>query len=68
MPKIRIKLLPTAQQTQGIEYFDSFDTFSSKQKLQQALKSLSNLSLAFFGKGRGMHTTLTNQQLSKKHV
>ena len=24
---------------QGIKYFDSFNTFSSKQKLQQALKS-----------------------------
>ena len=54
------KSLPKAQQTQGIEYFDSFDTFSSKQKLQQALKSWSNLSLALFGKGRGMHRTLIN--------
>ena len=61
MPKMQIKLLPKAQQTQGIEYFDSFNTFCSKQKLQHALKSWSNLSLAlFFGKGRGMQRTLTN--------
>ena len=32
-----------------IEYFDSFNTFSSKQKLQQALKSWSNFSLVLFG-------------------
>ena len=44
--------LPNAQRTQGIQYFDSFNTFSSKQKLQQALKSWSTLSLALFGKGR----------------
>ena len=60
MPKMQIKLLPKAQQTQGIEYFDSFDTFCSKQRLQHALKSWSNLSLALFGKGRGMQRTLTN--------
>ena len=45
MPKMQIKLLPKAQQTQGIEYFDSFNIFGSKQKLQQALKSWSNFSL-----------------------
>ena len=33
------KTLPKAQGTLGTEYFDSFNTFSSKQKLQQALKS-----------------------------
>ena len=38
------KTLPKAQRTQGIEYFDfdSFNNFSSKQKLQQALKSWTN--------------------------
>ena len=34
-----VQTLPKAQQTQGIEYFDSFNIFGSKQKLQQALKS-----------------------------
>ena len=55
------KTLPTEQRTQGIEYFDSFNTFSSKQKLQQALKSWSNFSLVLFGKGREIQlTTLTD--------
>ena len=36
-----IAMIITAQRTQDIEYFDSFTTFSSKQKLQQALKSWS---------------------------
>ena len=36
---IGLDTLPKAQRTQGIENFDSFNTFSSKQKLQQALKS-----------------------------
>ena len=49
------KTLPKALRTQGSEYFDSFNNFSSKQKLQQALKSLSNFSLVLFGKGREMH-------------
>ena len=44
-----------------IEYFDSFNTFSSKQKLQQALKSWSKFSLALFCKGGEIHRgTLTN--------
>ena len=30
------KTLSKALQNQGIEYFDSFNTFSSKQKLEQA--------------------------------
>ena len=46
------KTLPKAQRTQYIEYFDSFNTFSSKQKLQQALGSWPNFSLVLFGKGR----------------
>ena len=55
------KTLPKAQRTQGIEYFDLFNTFSSKQNLQKALKSCSNFSLALFGKGREiLRTTLTN--------
>ena len=55
------KTLPKAQGTQGKEYFDSFNTFSSKQKLQQALNSRSNFSLVLFGKGREiLRTTLTS--------
>ena len=46
-----------AQRIQGIEYFDSFNTSSSKQKLQQALKSYSNFNLVLFGKGREIHGT-----------
>ena len=33
---LKNKALPKEQQSQGIEYFDSFNTFSSKQKLQKA--------------------------------
>ena len=40
------KKLPIAQRTQGIEYFDSFNTLSSKQKLQQSKTFWSNISLA----------------------
>ena len=43
--------LPKAQQAQGIESFDLFNTFSSKQKLLQALSSWSNFSLVLFVKG-----------------
>ena len=50
-----IKRLPKAQWTQGIEYFDSINTFNSKRKLQQALKSRSNLGLVWFGKEREIH-------------
>ena len=53
--------LQKAQLTHGIEYFDFLNTFSSKQKLQQTLKSWSNFSLVLFGKGQEIHrTTLTN--------
>ena len=64
------KTLPTAQRSQGMEYFDSFDTFSSEQKLRQAsaesclaeicldLFCLSNLSLVLFGKGREIYRTI----------
>ena len=52
---------PKVQRTQGIEFFDSLITFCSKHKLQQALKSWSNLSFVLFGKGREIQrTTLTN--------
>ena len=45
----------------GIGYFDSFSTFRSKQKLQQALKSCSNFSLVLFSQGREKYrTTLKN--------
>ena len=59
----QVQTLPKTQRTQGIQYFDSFNTFSSKQKQkhQQALKSYSNFSLVLFGKGREIYrTTLTN--------
>ena len=46
---------------QGIEYFDSFNTFGSEQQLQQALKSWSNFSLVLFDKGQEIRrTTWTN--------
>ena len=52
--------MPKAQWTQGIKYFDSFNTCNSKEKFQQALKSWSNFSLVFFDKGRGIQRkTLT---------
>ena len=67
----RYKTLPkplvTAQRTQGIEYFDSFNTFTSKQKLQQALKSWSTFSLVLFGKGQKIHRKfLTNPCINSK--
>ena len=57
-----------AQRTQGIEYFDSFNTFSSMQKLQQALQYWSNFSSVSFDRGQEKikqllqihETTLTN--------
>ena len=36
--RVCVRTLPNAQQIQDTEYFDSFNTLSSKQKLQQALK------------------------------
>ena len=59
------KIQTTNQRHNGpqgiIEYFDSFNTFNSKQKLQQALKSWSKFSLTLFSKGREKHrATLTN--------
>ena len=57
----QVQTLPKAQRTQGIQYFDSFNTFSSKQKHKQALKSWSNFSLVLFGKEQEIYrTTLTN--------
>ena len=41
---LNTKTLPTAQGTQGIECFDSINTFCSKEKLQPALKSWSKIS------------------------
>jgi len=50
-----------AKETQSIEYFYSYNYFSSMLKLQQAFKSWSNFGLILFGKGREIHrTTLTN--------
>ena len=45
------KTLPMAQRTQGIEYFDPFNTFSLMQKLQQVL-NLGQTS-AWFCLGKG---------------
>ena len=53
----QVKTLLKVQRTQVIEYFESFNTFSSKQKLQQALKSWSNFTLFLFGKGLEIHRT-----------
>ena len=56
-----MEILLKAQQAQGIEYFDSFNTFGSEQQLQQALKSWSNISLVLFDKGQEIRrTTWTN--------
>ena len=55
VPVLLLKTLPKAQQTQGIEYFDSLNTFSLKQKLKQALQFWSNFSLVLFGKGRELN-------------
>ena len=50
-----------AQRTQGVGIFRSLNKLISKQKLQQVLKSWSNISLVLFGKGQEIHrTTLTN--------
>ena len=55
------KTLPRAQRTQGIEYFDSFNTFSLMQKSQQALNLGQTSPLVLFGKWREIQrTTLTN--------
>ena len=70
VPVLLLKTLPKAQQTQGIEYFDSFNTLSSKQKLQQStsIEILPILQLGFVGKGekyikqlRQFHVTLTDR-------
>ena len=53
---IHNKTLPNAQRTHDIQYFDSFNTFSSKQKLQKTLKSLPYFSFVLFGKGRARNT------------
>ena len=60
-PQDHQETLPKAQRIQGIEYSDTYNTFSSKQKLQETLKSWSNFSFVLFGKRREMHrTTLKN--------
>ena len=53
--------MPKTQRTQGIEYFDSINTFRSEQKPQQALNSWPIFSLFLFGKGKKCVTTLTHQ-------
>ena len=54
---VREKTFPKVRWIQGIKYFDSFNNFSSKQNLQQALKSQSNFSLVLFGKRQEIHKT-----------
>ena len=49
---VQFETLPKAKRTQAIECFDSINTFISKQKLQQSLKSWSKFSLILFGKGQ----------------
>ena len=49
--------LPKEQQVQGIEYFDSLNNFSSKQKLQD-LKPWSNFRLVFFCKWWEIHVAI----------
>ena len=62
-----LQTLSKAQGTQDIDYFDSFNAFSSKQTLKQALKSWSNFSLVLFSKGRELHeTALTNPNVTTK--
>ena len=41
----------------ALKNFDPFNNFISKQKLQQALKSWSNVSLVLFAKGQEKHKT-----------
>ena len=48
---------------QGIEYFDPINTNNSKRKLQQALKSWSNLGLVWFGKEREIHVIYVTIQM-----
>ena len=58
------KKLPEAHQTTCIEYFDSI-TFSSKQRLQQTLRSWSNFSLVLFDKEEDIHVTTFGQIFQK---
>ena len=50
--------------TRGIEYFDSFKAFCSRQKLQQALKSWANFTKVLFGKEQKL-VRLTFKDLCK---
>ena len=51
---------PKAQRTHGIVYSDTFNTFSSKQKLQ---KNFEILVLVLFGKKREMHRTTLKKSM-----
>ena len=55
--RIGLETLPKAQWTQGIKKFDSFNTFSSKKKLQKALES-SNFSLLFWQRAKSTYVEL----------
>ena len=51
------KILPKTQRTQSLAYFDSINTFLSKQRLLQSLKSWASFSLVLFGNGQEMGVT-----------
>ena len=61
---VEYQKLPKAQETQGIEHFDSFNTVSEKEKLRQALKSFSNFSLFCLVKGEKYIEQLWQSQLT----
>ena len=56
--------LPKVQWTQGIEYFDSINTFWSKQKLQKVLNSWSNTLQLDFVRQRARKNRKTSTNLS----
>ena len=58
------KTLPKVQWTQGIEYFDSTNTFWSKQKLQKVLNSWSNTLQLDFVRQRARKNRKTSTNLS----
>ena len=62
------KILAKGTTDQGIEYFDSFNTFGSEQQLQQALKSWSNFSLVLFGKGQEKHKRTSTNPCNKLKI
>ena len=51
------KTMPKTQRTQSLAYFDSINTFLSKQRLLQSLKSWASFSLVLFGNRQEMGVT-----------